>query len=76
MVGKVAMADVVEVVVVGVFGHPAVEVRPCQDILYSPSENIVAELWTENYHSILLILNGLDSDFRQEIIVQHIRREV
>lgn len=38
------MADVVEVVVVGVFGHPAVEVRPRQDILYSPSEKFVTEL--------------------------------
>lgn len=38
------MADVVEVVVVGVFGHPTVEVRPCQDILYLPSENFSTEL--------------------------------
>ena len=70
------MADVVEIVVVGILCDPSVEVRPSQYVLWLSSEKVAIPKVTGPYHGILFILDGLDSNLRQEIIVQHIRGEM
>ncbi len=71
------MADIVEIVVVRVLRHPSIEVRPCQNILRSKYKPyILDERRSQIHHGILLILDGLDGNFGQEVIMQHVGREV
>jgi hypothetical protein len=76
VIRKVAVADVVKIVVVGVLSHPPVEVCPRQDVLGPPLDKLAMEQLNKPYHGILLVFNSLHSDLRQEIIMQHIRGEV
>lgn len=72
------MTDIVEVVVVRVLRHPPVEVGPGQNVLQTSkvSERRTTQLEEKTYHRILLVLDGLYSNLRQEVVVQHVRREM
>ena len=70
------MADIVEVVIIRVLGHPPVEVRPCQDILQSQNQQFDKASIDITYHGILLILDGFDGNFSKEIIVEKMSGKV
>ena len=77
MIRKMLMADVVQVVIVGILSHPTVEVCPRQDILvWYVRLKLGMQFRGEAYHCILLVLDGLDSDFSEEVVMEHVCREV
>ena len=76
MVRQMLMADVVQVVVVGVLGHPSVEVRPGQDILKDCQHNRRRLTHDSTNQSISLVLDGLDRGLSQEVVVKHVGGQV
>ena len=71
------MADIVKVVVVRVLRHTTVEVRPRQNILHGIVSNLPRlGVEPETDHRVLLVFDCLDRNLREEVVVQHMCRQV
>ena len=71
------MANVVKIIVVRVLCHATVEVRPRQNILHGIVSNLpLLGVERETDHRVLLVFDCLDRNLGEEVVVQHVCRQV